>query len=280
MVEYDLHIHSTASDGLLNLEEIFKIAYMKRLKGISITDHDTVSSLSQGKRLGFEFGIDFIPGIELSTVYKNKEVHILGYYIDYTDENFNAFLNTLQRSRYDRASKMVKKISDLGYEISFDEVLKTAGENYNSIGRPHIAQVLINKGYFKDIPEVFDKLIGSGKPAYVQKYKVSTFEGIKKILDAGGIPVLAHPMLIEDLDKYGIEKMIKKLKEHGLLGIEVFHTKQSIEDSYWLCSIAERYDLTITGGSDCHGRDRNINYLLGSKGVSTDKVVELKNLRR
>lgn len=281
MIEYDLHIHTDASDGLLTPEKVFEIAKTKGLKGISITDHDTVSAITKSKYLSASFGIDFIPGIELSCDYSGLEVHILGYYIDNEDKNLNNFLSKLQSSRFERSKRIVDTIRSLGFNISYEEVEKEAGSNYKSLGRPHIGRVLVNKGYYKDLAEVFDKLLNRGKPGYIERYKVSVNEGIEKIKEWGGIPVIAHPMIIEGIESISdIESFIVELKEYGALGIEVYHSLQSSRDSELLYEIAERHNMIITGGSDCHGICSDNEYTLGSYGVDSNKVLKLKSLKR
>lgn len=173
MVDYDLHIHSTASDGLLIPDKIFKIALNKGLKGISITDHDTVNALSECNRSASVYGMDFIPGIEISSDYKDYEIHILGYYIDYKDEILLDFLDWLQQTRVDRNKKMIELLREQGYDIHYEEIVRKINIQNKSIGRPHIARLLIEKGYFNSINEVFNKLLGTDKPAYVNRQKVS-----------------------------------------------------------------------------------------------------------
>jgi predicted metal-dependent phosphoesterase TrpH len=151
MVEYDLHIHTTASDGILSPEQVFDIAVNKHLKGIAITDHDTVDALKKCSELSQSFGIEFIPGIEISCDYDGLEVHIIGYYIDYEDKELCELLSTIQKSRIDRAKNMILKLRTIGYDITFEEVLANGGSDIQSIGRPHIARILVNKGSFSSV---------------------------------------------------------------------------------------------------------------------------------
>lgn len=280
MVEYDLHIHSTASDGLLEPYKIFEVAKSKNLKGIAITDHDTVNSLGYCEHISKEFNIDFIPGIELSSYYNDYEVHILGYYIDYNNKNLLEFLSFLQNTRIERINKMVDKIKFLGYDISYEEVINEAGNKVTSIGRPHIGRLLVKKGYFKDTTEAFDVLLERGKKGYVERYKLSAKEAVSLIKKSNGLPVIAHPFLIDkNLKIEELENIILKFKDYGIIGIEAFHSLQSVEQSKYLCELAFKNNMIITGGSDCHGILNDGEYMIGSYGIDSSNFKLLKELK-
>lgn len=280
MVDYDLHIHSNYSDGIFTTKKIFELASERGLKGLSLTDHDTVMGLDECKDLSREYGIDFIPGIELGTYNNYDEIHILGYYIDYKNLNFLRYLNEFQEQRFKRANKMIGKLNSIGYSIALDEVLENMNDDSKSIGRPHIARALVDKGYFKNITEVFDKLIGNGGPAYVERFKISVKEGIELIKNVDGIPVLAHPALNKNLSRgREFESFIEKLTEYGLEGIEVYHSRHSKTDSVYYDSIANRYNLIATGGSDCHGSLVENEILLGRKGIPEFYIKKMKHLK-
>lgn len=245
-MEYiDLHVHTTASDGLFTPEEVVRWAYKKKLSAIAITDHDSVDGIQAAVDEGMKYSVRIIPGIEINTDYKGLEVHILGYYIDYKATWLNNLLKEIRSARFDRAKKMIEKLNGLGIFISLDEVLEIAGPA--SIGRPHIARVLEKNNYVQSSKEAFERYIGINQPAYVERYKITPFEAIKVILRSKGVPVLAHPGLIKYYD------IIKELVESGLQGIEVFHIKHDEEVVQLLTKIAKQYNLIITGGSDCHG---------------------------
>ncbi|SKA86723.1 hypothetical protein SAMN05443428_107128 [Caloramator quimbayensis] len=281
MIEYDLHIHTKASDGLLDSDAIFKIAKKKKLIGLSITDHDTVDSLEDCELLSKMYGIDFIPGIELSSFYNGLEIHVLGYYIDYRNLELLEDLKFLQQSRVKRIYEMIDKITKQGYDIRVEEVELEAGSNVKSLGRPHIGRVLVKKGYFKDTSEAFDKLLESGKPGYVERYKLLTKDAISLIKKAKGLPVIAHPFIIDNsLDIFDIKELILNLKEYGAEGIEVYHSLQSNSQSKALYEIAKQNKMIITGGSDCHGICTNGEYILGKYGVGSTEIDELKKLKR
>lgn len=277
MIDYDLHIHTNFSDGVLTPQQVLEVAALKKLKGISITDHDTVDAIKICENLSHTYGIDFIPGVELSTEYKGSEIHMLGYYIDYNNNELLEVLNVLQSQRFDRLNKMIDKINKLGYEISLVDVLELAGSDYNSLGRPHLARTLIKKGYFESMPEVFNKLLGAGMPGYVERFKFNVEDAIKTIKKFGGVPVLAHPGLIRNID-YKLEVLIDELVTYGLEGIEVYHTDQTNETSSFLTKMAYKHNLVITGGSDYHAPSPSRQLSIGSKGVLNFEVEKLKKV--
>ncbi|KPU43884.1 DNA polymerase III PolC-type [Oxobacter pfennigii] len=273
MSRADLHIHSKFSDGQLTPEEIIDWALLKGLKAISITDHDTISAIDIAENYAKIKGIEVVPGIELSTEYEGAEVHILGYFFDYHCQSLNNLIDKLKNSRADRAKKMVEKLKKMGISIEYSDI-DVDKSGISSIGRPHIARALIKKGYCLSIEEAFDKYIGYNKPAYAERYKISPFEAIKLIIECGGFASLAHPGLIVHIEK---ENLIKKLKNWGLGGIEVFHTRHSDEDSNYFNSIALRLSLIATGGTDCHGELINGEPIIGKVTVPYENVELIKN---
>ena len=277
LIDYDLHIHSNFSDGVLTPLEIFKRAIAKKLKGIAITDHDTVQAISSAIKLSHTYEIDFIPGIELSTSYNDLEVHILGYYIDHENTTLLKILNKLKDKRFERLIKMLEKINKLGYSITIEELLIIVGasSDLNSMGRPHLARALVSKGYFKNIQEVFIKLLSNGMPGYVERIKFKTRDGIELIKKFGGVPVIAHPGLIK-MTKAKLENLIEDLTLSGLMGIEVYHTDQTTPTSSYLTKLAYKHDLLITGGSDFHAESAQRTLCIGSRGVLTYDILKLK----
>ncbi len=264
----DLHVHTTASDGLFTPKEIVYWAYKKKLSAIAITDHDTIDGIEEALYYGEKYNLEIIPGIEINTDYQGSEVHILGYYIDYKSTWFLKILKEIRFARYNRAKKMIKKINDLGLQITMDEVIEVSGTA--SIGRPHIARVLVDHNYALNTKEVFEKYIGINGPAYVERYKITPSEAIEYILKCGGIPVLAHPGLIKDIH------IIKELVDFNLQGLEVFHSKHNDDMIKLYYSIANQYNLIITGGSDCHGAIYNGQPLLGTLNISKKYLDSLK----
>ncbi len=243
----DLHTHTTASDGRLSPTELVKLASEIGLPVIAITDHDTVAGLPEGIEAGKKFGVEVIPGIELSTEDNGNDIHMLGYFIDYTNREFIEMLQHFQQIRLERAKKIIEKLEKLGVHITIEEVIQIAG-NAASIGRPHIAQAILNNGYVSDFQEAFDKYIGADAPAYVPKYKLPTVEGTQFLYKAGGVPVIAHPGLSTTPD------YVEYLARNGhIMGIEVWHPEHTPEQISIYYRLAEKYRLLKTGGSDFHG---------------------------
>ena len=217
------------------------------MKVIAICDHDTVDGISEALAAASSVpGIRVIPGIEISTDVPQGEIHILGYFINYNDKDFLAALSGMQNSRVNRARKMVTKLEGLGVKIDWSRVLEIAGES--TIGRPHIAQALIEKGYIKDFREAFEKYIGHGGPAYVERDKMTPAQAVSLIVGSGGLPVFAHPVTF-----IGYESMTLELLPFGLAGMEVFYKNSPPEEVARTRGIAQKLGLIPTGGSDFHG---------------------------
>jgi len=268
MLKADLHIHTTASDGLMSPKEVVYWASVKRLTAIGITDHDTVNGIGPAEEASSEYGVEIVPGIELSTLYEEEEIHILGYYIDYNAPWFLDTLVKIQNSRYKRAESIVSKLNGLGINITLEQVKSIADDG--AVGRPHIARAMINKGYISNIKEAFNSYIGKGCPAYVERYKLKSSEAIDIIKRLGGISVLAHPGLIKN--KANIGNIINL----GIDGIEVYHSKHDDETVRYALAIATSRKLLITGGSDCHGIKLNNEPILGNCTVDYKYVQKLK----
>lgn len=245
----DLHIHTNKSDGIYSVEKIFEKAKQVNLSAISITDHDTVAAIKKAKELEPVFGIEFVPGVELSSMYEGKEVHIVGLYINWQDKEFIKNLNYFQKKRVERAMHIINKLKENKLDIKFEELYEMT-ENINNIGRLHIARLLVKKGYVKNIKFAFEKFLSEGRPAYIEKARLSVKEAINIIKKAKGLAILAHPGDI------GKDDMIKEWKEQGLDGIEVFHPDHSNEDSMKYMDYAKKYKLLISGGSDFHGEGK------------------------
>lgn len=269
----DLHIHSRYSDGALWPDEIIKISYSKGLKCISITDHDTIDSQNVIGTISESFDINVVPGVELSTEYMGREIHLLGYFIDYTDSILIANLEKIKESRKNRAKDIISILNHLNMDVNFDEI----SINNSCIGRPHIAKALVAKGYVSNTKEAFHQFLIKGKPAYVERYKINYKDSLKLICNCGGLPVLAHPG--EIYRGIQIEALIKEFKVYGLKGIEVFHPAHSISQTNTFYNIAKKYSLVITGGSDCHGVQYENEFLLGSCGLSEELTCKFLKLK-
>ncbi|HYE09106.1 MAG TPA: PHP domain-containing protein [Patescibacteria group bacterium] len=266
MYKADLHVHTTASDGLLSPEEVVKWAAHKKLKAVAITDHDTVKGVQPAIDISEHYNIEVIPGIEFSSEHMDEEIHILGYYIDYEQNWLREKLDEMYQSRYTRAVKMIERLNEIGIDITLEQV-KAIAES-GTIGRPHIARAMQEKGYIDNMKDAFRTYIGKGGPAYVERYRISCREAIDIIKQLGGVPVLAHPGLINK------KECIKEILDMGIEGIEVYHTKHDDEIIRYSLKLAAEYDLLMTGGSDCHGVFLNNEPIMGNVWVDY-KYVEL-----
>lgn len=249
MSRADLHIHSIASDGKLTPADIVREAAGRGLSFIALTDHDSIDGIVSAQAAACAFrGLKVIPGVEISTDIPHNEIHILGYFIDYTDPEFNATLQKFKNSRLQRAQKMVAKLKRLGINIDWQRVMEIASGS--SIGRPHIAQAMLEKGYITSFKQAFTEYLGHDRPAYVAREKMTPTEAVALIIKAKGLPVLAHPLTLTDP-----EAMTMELKAGGLVGIEAYYNGYTPEEVDRLVTIADRHGLIATGGSDYHGLD-------------------------
>lgn len=264
----DLHIHTNFSDGLLSPEEIVQKAHGAGLTIIAITDHDTVDGIPRAIAEGAKLGVKVIPGIEFTTDLPDTEIHILGYYIDYKAGWLLELLKKIREDRVSRIYKMVEKLQKLGIKIDSNEVLKLAA--IGSVGRPHVARVLLEKGVVGSIQEAFNKYLDCNSPAYVKHFKLTPFEAVETIIKAGGVPVYAHPKVS------GKDELIPELVSHGLAGIEVFYSKHYPADVEHYKSKAKKYDLLMTGGSDYHGIGTMKDVALGDIRMTDDDVKKLE----
>lgn len=268
---YDLHVHSTYSDGLLTPEELIDEAIKIGLKGLALTDHDTVAGIQPAFNYLEKTGLPFqlIPGIELNTECGPHETHILGYFIDWNYPPLQKRLLEVKEAREERAYRMVKKLGSMGIDISLERVQELAKGDL--VGRPHIAQAMAEKGYVFSVKEAFEKYIGRGRPAYIPRYKFLPEEAHELIRNAGGTAVLAHPGLI------GNDNLVEKLLNIGLAGIEVYYPEHSLEDTRRYLEMARRFNLIITGGSDFHGTTHDRTAKLGCITVDELTVQALKS---
>ena len=249
----DLHIHTTCSDGSLTPSQVVQYAKEKDLKAIAITDHDTIDGNEEALKEGKRQDIEVIPGVEISVEYSPGSMHMLGYFITTDDTTLKEKLTLLQGSRADRNPKIVEKLNELGLALTYDEVVQESGGG--QVGRPHIAQVLLKKGYVKNIQEAFDTYLGKGAPAYNDKFRLGAEEAITTIIDAGGIPVLAHPFTLFCKGSEELEALVKKLVSKGLQGIEIYYSEHNQRQISQYRKLAEQHNLAITGGSDFHGKN-------------------------
>lgn len=267
----DLHLHTHHSDGTMTVEQIVNLAKEKNIELIAITDHDTVSGVKEAQEIGAQIGVKVIPGIEINTEYKKREVHILGYFIDIHNEELSRTISLLREGRVGRVKRIISKLNSLDIDITFDDVLKEGkGE---SIGRPHVALAMIKKGYGDSVSEIFDNYLEIGKPAYVERFKLSPFDAVKLVQQSGGIAVLAHPKLVWD------EQIVEELLPH-LDGLEVYHSEHEEDDITLYLEKAHIHNLIITGGSDCHGDGKSKKALLGTVTVPLEYTETLLEIYR
>ncbi len=244
----DLHLHTTASDGALTPAELVREAKRRGLECMAITDHDSTDGIEEALAEGERLGVSVVPGIEMSTDIPRAEVHILGYYIDHHNQEFQATLYQLREGRRDRAEKMIAKLAEMGVEIPWERVLEIAGPG--SVGRPHIAQVMVERGYVSSMVEAFANYIGRNAPAYVQRYKLTPVEAVALIRGVGGLPVLAHPGEI-----VAVPNLLPQLVSAGLVGLEAYYGEYGPEAVEVLVALADEYGLIPTGGTDFHRFD-------------------------
>lgn len=263
----DMHTHSTASDGKYSPSKLVDYAVKKGLSGIAITDHDTINGIHEAIQRSNKYkNFTVIPGIELSCEYNNEEVHILGYMLNYKINSLQNTLKELKNERNDRAIKIINKLKELGYTMSYSELLEITGKGI--IGRPHIAQVLVEKKYVKTQEEAFEFFLEKGALAYIPRKKLTPTDAIDIIKKANGFAVVAHPGLLKHT------KTLYHLIKIGIDGIEVYHSDHTKYQSLRYLEIARKYNLLITGGSDFHSPPNNDKYHgdLGSIKVPLENI--------
>jgi len=252
----DLHIHSRASDGSLAPTEIFALAQRLELKAIAITDHDTLDGSKEALNSGPPDSIKFLTGIEISATPPppficSGSFHILGYAFDLHDAALNQKLEKLQLARKNRNPQIIERLNHLGMALTFAELLDFVPQG--QIGRPHIAQLMVKKGYVKSINAAFESYLAQGRPAYVNKFRMTSEQAIQQILSAGGVPVLAHPFLMDIQNGASQEDLIVSLKALGLKGIEVYYPEHPPHETEHYRHLARKHELLMTGGTDFHG---------------------------
>ncbi|MDP4096833.1 PHP domain-containing protein [Paenibacillus sp. P96] len=270
----DLHTHTTASDGMQSPADNVRLARQKGLAAVAITDHDTVAGVPEALEAGRQYGIIVVPGIEISTRMKEKDIHVLGYYVDYRDPVFLERLEGLRRTRDERNGLIIAKLNDLGIPITMEEIKNRLGrplEPDETLGRPHIADVLVAKGYAADLRDAFDKYLAEGAAAYISVPRLSPGEGCRWIREAGGVPVLAHPGL------YGDDELVRSILEQEKPdGLEVSHSDHDAAAEAKYRDMAESYGLIPTGGSDFHGMRQGVVF----HGELGGRTADIKTLER
>jgi predicted metal-dependent phosphoesterase TrpH len=252
----DLHIHSTASDGSLTPADIIDHAQKLNLAAIAITDHDSVDGSKEALQIGIPPSLHFLTGVEISAAHPpffpgSGSFHILGYAIHLDNRGLNQALSKLQDARKNRNPEILKRLNKLGFRISLEEVNQEVGEG--QLGRPHIAYAMVKKGFVASINEAFDKYLGTARPAYVDKDRIESEQAINIIRAAGGVPVLAHPALLNIENDQKLDALLQNLIKIGLAGIEVYYPGHSPQQIRQYTELAGKYGLLITGGTDFHG---------------------------
>jgi predicted metal-dependent phosphoesterase TrpH len=244
----DLHTHSTASDGVYSPTELLGKAKEIGLRVLALTDHDTTGGLEEAAQAARPLAIDLIPGIEINTDVGGGEVHVLGYFLESWRPEFQAVLKVLRDARERRGQRIVELLNEHGIHISWERV---RGIAQGSVGRPHVAEALLEASYVQSIGEAFDKYIGNGRFAYVPRYKLTPEDAVRLVVSANGLPVIAHPLELPGLDE--LRKWLPGLCEAGMVGLETYYGQYTPENERVLHALAGEYNLIPTGGSDFHG---------------------------
>lgn len=258
MKAIDLHVHSTKSDGSYTPTELVDYALEKGLRAFALTDHDTTEGIEEAQARAKELcdqgkAIEVIPGIEFSTEYEGQDIHVLGLDIDYTGESFQNYLTEFQNSRTLRNEKMCQKLTEYGVPITYEKLQELFPGSI--ITRAHYAKFMMTEGFVKSRQEAFDRYVGDHAPCYLPREKVTPLQAVKLILQCGGIPVLAHPILYHMSDAR-LDTLVAGLKEAGLIGIEAIYSTYSPSEERQIRKLAAKYDLCISGGSDFHGDNK------------------------
>lgn len=244
----DLHTHSTFSDGTFTPLQLVKYAEEKGLKAFALTDHDTTEGVKEAKSI--ETNVEVISGVEISTRYDKKEIHIVGLYVNENDADLNKQLKYYREKRVTRNFEILEKLNSLGVDITIDDVKESCTGDV--ISRAHIAKALVSKGFVGSYTEAFDRYLGDNKCAYVPRETLNYEESMELITKAGGVPVLAHPLLYKMSDT-NLENMMVKLRQKGLKAVEVYYSTHSNSDTQHVMAMANRVGLIYSGGSDFHG---------------------------
>ena len=275
----DLHTHSTVSDGSFTPSELIEHAHEIGLAAIALTDHDTASGIDEFLEAAVKYdNIEAIPGVEISVGFKSKEIHLVGLFIDHKSESLLELLCEIRRERNKRNELIIDKLQAMGYDIALQELLDIAGGE--SIGRPLLAKILIKKGYFTEVQEVFDKCLKRGAPAYCPRVLPTPEKGISEIHKAGGIAVWAHPLYRSSNDRNSIRKVLREMTE--IDAIEAYYTSFTPTQTRAVLEVAEEFNIPVSGGSDFHGANQNgieLGTGYGELAVPYDILEKLRQIK-
>ena len=263
----DLHVHTTASDGSLSPTQVVELGASIGLRVLSIADHDSTGGIAEAQATATRLPIEVIPSVEINAEFAHSELHVLGYYVDPACRPLQRMLRKLREGRRSRAQGMVAALGLMGMRLEWDRVAQLAGVG-SALGRPHVAQAMVERGYVGSVDEAFAQHIGRGRPAYVERFKLRPEETVKLIREARGLPVLAHPLRIMDI--------VPELVGYGLVGLEAYYTGYSQAETDLLLRLAAKHGLLVTGGSDFHGGDVLPGARLGGAPVPLSVVCELE----
>ena len=271
MSGYDLHTHSTFSDGTQTITQNVAMAVERGLTGVAITDHDTTDGYAEAYAASADTDLEIIPGIEFSAEYEGASLHVLAYFLDPENADLKAELKRLTDTRFRRGELMVEKLQELGYDISFERVREIAGDDL--IARPHIADAMVEAGIVSETKEAFDRFISDGGIAYVPKHALDPVDSLALIKAAGGVCVLAHPGMWKGNGSVP-DVLIEQMAADGMVGLEVDHPDHDADQRAYYGTLADRLGLIRTGASDCHGA--RYGFRLGCDTTDADRVNELK----
>lgn len=264
----DLHIHSTVSDGTLTPAQIVRTAVDIGLRAIALADHDSIGGVRQAMQEAKGTSLRVIPAVEINTAVNDEEIHILGYFVDIDDPTLNEQLHAIRNARLDRAEQIIGRLNNIGVPLRMEQVLAVSAGD--SVGRPHIARALAAMGACRSEAEAFERYLKVGRPAYVHRYRLSPLEAINAIRAAGGLAVVAHPVLVHD------DELILDLKSQGLSGVEAYHCEHSPSVTRYYLEFARRHGLVVTGGSDSHGPESRRPVAMGAVVVPEKVLSDLE----
>ncbi len=271
----DLHMHTTASDGVLSPSALVERAFNVGIRILSVTDHDTMAGIDEASESAMSRGMKFLPGIEITAVDNQRDIHILAYFLDNKQERLAPFLVRQRADRVRRAREMSKKLAELGVPINIDEKIVRCESTGAAVGRPDVANALLEAGHVASVQQAFNRLLGDGCPAYVPRKGMTPVDIVRAVTQVGGVTALAHPGLLKK------DALILSLAKEGLDAIEVYHSDHSSSDESRYLRLSEEHGLAVSGGSDFHGDHHRRAQCFGKVGLPRDRFsVLLDRLKR